>query len=93
VALSAQQGRVLQITQQLDAVRKEIDAATARSRAFEAKSAGISAELAVSDARARRESLERSAFPYGAADAVTPRSSAMLEALTVSLEVSGTRQF
>lgn len=45
MTLSAQQGRILQMTQQLDTVRKEIAAATAGSEGLEARLAGFRDEL------------------------------------------------
>ena len=45
MTLSAQQGRILQVTQQLDAVRKEIAAASAGSQGFEAQLAGFRDEI------------------------------------------------
>ena len=45
MTLSAQQGRILQVTQQLDAVRKEIGAASAGSQGLEAQLAGFRDEI------------------------------------------------
>jgi predicted nucleic acid-binding Zn-ribbon protein len=45
MTLSAQQGRILQVTQQLDAVRKEIAAASAGSQGLEARLAGFRDEI------------------------------------------------
>jgi len=56
--LSARQGRLMQTNQQLDAVRKEIDAATANSRGFEEQLAAYSDELSLSTGRAKRDGLE-----------------------------------
>ena len=58
VALSAQQSRVLQLNQQLDAVRKDIDSATALSRGFEEQLPGLSSELSRVTERGQREGLE-----------------------------------
>jgi chromosome segregation ATPase len=44
MTLAAQQGRILQLTQQLDAVRKDIAAATAGSQGIEAQLAGFREE-------------------------------------------------
>ena len=48
----------MQTNQQLDAVRKEIDAATANSRGFEEQLAAYSDELSLSTGRAKRDGLE-----------------------------------
>lgn len=45
MTLAAQQGRILQLTQQLDTVRKEIAAATAGSQGIEAQLAGFREEI------------------------------------------------
>jgi chromosome segregation ATPase len=58
VALSAQQGRVLQVTQQLDAVRKDIDFAATNSRSFEEQIPNLSNEMSRSTDAARRDELE-----------------------------------
>jgi len=62
MTLSAQQGRILQVTQQLDAVRKEIASAEAGSQGFEARLAGARSELSragVPEMRAEIESAIR----------------------------------
>jgi predicted nucleic acid-binding Zn-ribbon protein len=56
-ALSAQQGRLLQITQQLDAARKDVDSATARSRELEEQVQNVSNDVSHSTG-AQRDDLE-----------------------------------
>ena len=58
VYLSAQQGRLVQATQQLDAARKDVDSAAADNRDFEARLKGFSDELSRSTDRAQRAALE-----------------------------------
>lgn len=60
MTLSAQQGRILQLTQQLDAVRKEIAAATAGSQGIEAQLAGYREEISRATAPGRRAAFESS---------------------------------
>jgi predicted nucleic acid-binding Zn-ribbon protein len=57
---------MLPVTQQLDAVRKEIDSATARSRAFDAEVATLSDELSRSTDRQQRAGLESAIRGVGA---------------------------
>jgi predicted nucleic acid-binding Zn-ribbon protein len=58
VYLSAQQARVQQATQLLDAARKELDSATARSRDVEAQVARFSESLSGTTDRQERAALE-----------------------------------
>jgi hypothetical protein len=58
VQLSAQQSRVQQVSAQLDAVRADLDAATLRSRSFEAELARLSDSRSLATDRDERAGLE-----------------------------------
>lgn len=74
MTLSAQQGRILQVTQQLDAVRKEIAAAVAGSQGVEARLAGFREEIS-----RVTEPGERAAFEGALRDIEAERSRLELE--------------
>jgi len=58
VYLQAQQGRIMQITQQLDAARKEIDSATASTRDLETQVKVMQDEASGLTERGQRAGLE-----------------------------------